>query len=233
VLLNVGYRAEGLYIGLGIDGGFGYSDLSLEKIEGFMAARPAAVLHTVDIPQTYGESVPQVAGRKLRGRGKPCAVCGLIKRYVMNRVASEGNFDVLVGNTLHWQTGYLARQAPVLEERDGLARKVKPLCRLYERETAAYAIVRGIDYIYEECPHAVGSTTNRYKELLNQLELDSPGSKLQFYITFLKAKEQGLFQQATEQVALHPCEKCGQPTTAPEMCTFCRLWWPARRGTPC
>lgn len=237
VLLGLDYRAEGLYIGLGIDGGFGYSDLSLEKIEGFMAARPEAVLHKVDIPQAYGESVPQVAARKQRGRGKPCAVCGLIKRYVMNRVASEGHFDVLatghnlddeaavlLGNTLHWQVGYLARQAPVLEEHDGLARKVKPLCRLYEREAAAYALIQGIDYIYDECPHAVGATTNRYKELLNQLELDSPGAKLQFYLSFLKAKEQGLFEPATEQVALHPCENCGQPTTAPGLCTFCRLW---------
>jgi len=237
VLLGLDYRAEGLYIGLGIDGGFGYSDLSLEKIEGFMATRPEAVLHKVDIPQAYGESIPQVAARKQRGQGKPCAVCGLIKRYVMNRVASEGRFDVLAtghnlddeaavlfGNTLHWQVGYLARQAPVLEERDGLARKVKPLCRLYEREAAAYTLIKGIDYIYDECPHAVGATTNRYKELLNQLELDSPGAKLQFYLSFLKAKEQGLFEPATEQTALHPCENCGQPTTAPGLCTFCRLW---------
>jgi len=241
VLLNLDYHAEGLYIGLGIDGGFGYSDLSLEKIKEFMTTRPGAVLHKVDIRQAYGESMSQVAARKHRGRGKPCAVCGLIKRYVMNRVASESNFDVLatghnlddevavlLGNTLHWQTGYLARQAPVLEEVDGLARKVKPLCRLYEREIAAYAIVKGIDYIYEECPHAVGSTTNRYKELLNRLELDSPGAKLQFYITFLKAKEQGFFQKATEQVILHACENCGQPTTAPGICTFCRLWRPAQ-----
>ena len=237
ILLDLGYHAEGLYIGLGIDGGFGYSDLSLQKIEGFMATRPKAVLHKKDIPETYGESILEVAARKQRGRGKPCAVCGLIKRYVMNRVASKGDFDVLAtghnlddeaavlfGNTLHWQTGYLARQAPVLEERDGLTRKVKPLCRLYEREVAAYALINNIDYIYEECPQAVGSTTNRYKELLNQLELKSPGSKLQFYIGFLKAKEQGFFQQTTEQVELHPCENCGQPTTAPGLCTFCRLW---------
>jgi len=232
VLLGLGYQAEGLYIGLGIDGGLGYSALSLEKIEGFMAARPGAVLHKVDIPQTHGASVPEVAARKLRGRGKPGAVCGLI-----NRVASEGGFDVLAtghnlddeaavlfGNTLHWQVGYLARQSPVLAEQDGLARKVKPLCRLYEREAAAYVLVKGIDYIYEECPYAVGATTNRYKELLNQLELDSPGAKLQFYINFLKAKSEGLFQPAAEQVALHPCENCGQPTTAPGLCTFCRLW---------
>lgn len=237
VLLGLEYKAEGLYIGLGIDGGFGYSDLSLGKIEGFMATRPGTVLHKADIPATYGESITEVAARKQRGRGKPCAVCGLIKRYVMNRAASEGHFDVLAtghnlddeaavlfGNTLHWQVGYLARQSPVLKEQNGLARKVKPLCRLYEREAAAYALVKGIDYIYDECPYAVGATTNRYKELLNQLELDSPGAKLQFYLSFLKAKEQGLLKQAAEQAALHPCENCGQPTTAPGWCTFCRLW---------
>jgi uncharacterized protein (TIGR00269 family) len=120
--------------------------------------------------------------------------------------------------------GYLARQAPVLEERDGLARKVKPLCRIYEREVAAYAIIKDIDYIYKECPHAIGSTTNRYKELLNQIELASPGTKLQFYVSFLIAKEQGFFRQSKELVELHPCENCGQPTTAPGLCTFCRLW---------
>jgi uncharacterized protein (TIGR00269 family) len=237
VLLDEGYRAEGLFIGLGIDGDLGYSDLSQEKIEGFTKTRPEAVLHQVDIAETYGESIPELAARKHRGRDKPCAVCGLVKRYVMNRVTSTGGFDVLAtghnlddeaavlfGNTLHWQTGYLARQAPVLRQQNGLARKVKPLCRLYEREVAAYALVKGIDYIYDECPHAIGSTTNRYKAFLNQLELSSPGTKLQFYIGFLRAKEQGVFQQAEEGLALHPCENCGQPTTAPGLCTFCRLW---------
>ena len=52
---------------------------------------------------------------------------------------------------------YLLRQGPVLAESPGLARKVKPLCRFYEREMAAYALLRGIEYIYDECPHAAGA----------------------------------------------------------------------------
>jgi uncharacterized protein (TIGR00269 family) len=128
-------------------------------------------------------------------------------------------------NTLHWQTGYLARQAPVLQEREGLARKVKPLIRIYEREAAAYVLVRGIEYIYDECPFAKGSTTNFYKELLNQLELNSPGTKQQFYLHFLQARESGSVTFAEpEQQALHPCSHCGQPTTAGDLCAFCRLW---------
>jgi len=156
----------------------------------------------------------------------------------MNRVARDGGFvaiatghnmddevAVLMQNTLHWQTGYLARQAPVLEERDGLARKVKPFVRIYEREAAAYALVRGIDYIYDECPFAKGSTTNFYKELLNRLELNSPGAKQQFYLQFLQARNRGQVSFAeAEQAALHPCLRCGQPTTAGAVCAFCRLW---------
>ena len=144
-------------------------------------------------------------------------------------IATGHNLDdevaVLMQNTLHWQTGYLARQAPVLAERDGLARKVKPFVRLYERETAAYVLLQGIDYIYDECPFAKGSTTNLYKEMLNELELNSTGAKQQFYLHFLRARETGRARFAEiEQVQLRPCGLCGQPTTAGDLCAFCRLW---------
>jgi uncharacterized protein (TIGR00269 family) len=139
---------------------------------------------------------------------------------------------VLMSNVLHWQTGYLARQAPTLPpSHPGLAKKVKPFCRLYERETAAYALLRGIDYIYDECPHAVGSRTIYYKELLNRLEQETPGAKLQFYLSFLQAKSRdGLFSQVEEQVTLNNCESCGQPTSAPGRCAFCRLWDRIKEG---
>jgi uncharacterized protein (TIGR00269 family) len=239
VLLRLGYQAEGMYIGLGIDEGIGYSAKSLEMCRRFVSQHhPDAVLHVVDVEAQYGQTIPVLARTRLRGQGKPCAVCGLVKRHVMNRVARDGGFAaiatghnlddevaVLMQNTLHWQTGYLARQAPVLKARDGLARKVKPFARIYEREAAAYALVRGIDYIYDECPFARGSTTNFYKDLLNQLEVNSPGTKQQFYLQFLRAREAGkaAFEE-TEAVELHPCVRCGQPTTAGPLCAFCRLW---------
>jgi uncharacterized protein (TIGR00269 family) len=239
VLLRLGYPAEGIYIGLGIDEGLGYSHKSLEMCQRFVAMHhPQAVLHVVDAGQEYGQTIPVLARTRHRGRGKPCAVCGLVKRHIMNSAARDGGFvavatgpnlddevAVLMQNTLRWQTGYLGRQAPVLPERDGLARKVKPLVRFYERETAAYALVRGIDYILDECPFAKGSTTNYYKELLNQVELNSPGTKQQFYLEFLQARDTGrvTFGEAASP-ELHPCRRCGQPTTAGDLCAFCRLW---------
>jgi uncharacterized protein (TIGR00269 family) len=239
VLLRLGYQAEAMYIDLGIEEGIGYSEASLEMCRKFVEQHhPDAVLLVEGIEGRYGETIPDLARTRLRGQGKPCAVCGLVKRHVMNRVARDGeyaaiatghNMDdevaVLMQNALHWETGYLARQAPVLDERDGLARKVKPLVRIYEREAAAYALVRGIDYIYDECPFASGSTTNFYKELLNKLELHSPGSKQQFYLQFLRARASGRVSFAdASTVDLHPCLRCGQPTTAGELCAFCRLW---------
>jgi uncharacterized protein (TIGR00269 family) len=239
VLLRLGYAAEGMYIDLGIDEGMEYSTCSLQMTQRFAQEyHPDATLHVVDVPAQYGQTIPQVARRSHRGRGKPCSVCGLVKRHIMNRVAREGGFvaiatghnlddeaAVLMQNTLHWHAGYLARQAPVLAEQDGLARKVKPLVRFYERETAAYVLLRGIDYIYEECPYAKGSTTNFYKELLNQLELRSPGAKQQFYLDFQRAKDSKRVRFVESgTVELRACRECGQPTTAGDLCAFCRLW---------
>ena len=65
----------------------------------------------------------------------------------------------------------------MLPARDGFPKKVKPLVRLGEREMAAYCVLRGIDYIVEECPMAAGNRHLRYKDALNELEAASPGAK--------------------------------------------------------
>jgi uncharacterized protein (TIGR00269 family) len=243
ILWQLGYQADGLYIGLGIDEGIGYSDESHRLAEQYAVQR-GLYLRVVDVAESYGETIPQMAERTTRGKGRPCAVCGMTKRHVMNRIARDEGYDVLVtghnlddeaavlfANTLNWAPGYLLRQGPVLEARQGMARKAKPLCRFYEREMTAYALVRGIEYIYDECPHAVGSKTIYYKEILNKLEADRPGAKLSFYLSFLQAKENGLFaaspvsdgEAGASGEALHTCPTCGQPTTAPGMCAFCRM----------
>jgi uncharacterized protein (TIGR00269 family) len=225
VLLEAGYRAEGLYLGLGIGE---YSDRSAEVTRAFAEQRDAE-LQVVDLEEEYGFDVP-TAGKK--GSRSTCAVCGLSKRYVFNRVAVEGGFDVVVtghnlddeaatllGNTLRWQTEYIARQSPVLPATEGMVRKVKPLHRLSELETAAYAFLRGIDYVVEECPLVTGNTQLRYKEAMNAIERTSPGTKAQFFLGYLD-RGMPLFQ-GQERPELRPCERCAQPTPG-RFCAFCR-----------
>ncbi len=224
-LLDLGYDAAGLYLGLGIGG---YSDRSGDVTKAFATDRGLELI-VVDLERDYGYDIP-TAGRK--GSRSTCAVCGLSKRYVFNRAALEGGYDViatghnlddeaatLLGNTLRWQTEYIARQSPALPGKDGMVKKVKPLFRLSELETAAYAFLRGIDYVVEECPLVAGNTQLRYKDAMNAIEATSPGTKAQFFLGYLE-RGRPLFR-AADDAELSACEQCGQPTTG-RFCAFCR-----------
>jgi uncharacterized protein (TIGR00269 family) len=225
VLLDLGYDATGLYLGLGIGE---YSVRSHDVAAAFAEGRQARLI-PVDLERDYGFDVPTAGAR---GARSTCAVCGLSKRYVFNRAALEGGFDVvatghnlddeaatLLGNTLRWQTVAIARQSPALPPSDGMVKKVKPLHRLSELETAAYAFLRGIDYVVDECPLVAGNTQLRYKESMNAIEATSPGTKAQFFLGFLE-RGSALFHEE-DRAELQACERCEQPTTG-RYCAFCR-----------
>ncbi len=237
ILLRMGYRADALYVNLGIGA---YSDRSYQKVRQFAdtvgAAHQARLLiHTVE--QEEGAGIRVLADLVRR---PTCSTCGTIKRYQFNRAAVEHDYDVmatghnlddeaarLLGNLLHWQEEYLAKQGPSLPASvEGFAKKVKPLYRLTEREIAAYAVLHRIDYIVEECPMAHGAKMLVYKDALNRLEAESPGTKQTFYWGFLErqAKSQSGPSSMAEldRLNLHPCISCGQPTTA-ELCAYCKM----------
>ncbi len=251
LLLDLGYAADGLYIGLGIgdappassggaaEGGGavevagGYSRTSGAYARDFAAHRQARLVE-IDLPSEFGFDIPLGAAAARRA---PCSACGLSKRHLFNRAALDGGYDVvatghnlddeaavLFGNVLRWDTAYLGRQVPVLPATPGFARKVKPLVRLAEREMAAYCVLRGIDYIVEECPMADGNRHLGYKAALNAIEDSSPGAKHAFYFEFL-SKASALFRplaEAEREAALGTCASCGAPTTG-EVCAFCSL----------
>jgi uncharacterized protein (TIGR00269 family) len=227
--LSAGVDADGLYLGLGIGE---YSDASGTYAREFAADRGAKLVE-VDLPAEFGYDIPTGAAAARRA---PCSACGLSKRHLFNQAALDGGYDVLAtghnlddeaavlfGNVLRWDLAFLGRQYPVLPATDGFVRKVKPLIRLAEREMAAYCILRGIDYIVEECPMAEGNRHLGYKAALNDIEVTSPGSKAAFYFGFLDRVAPLVQPTAAEERAdLHPCPSCGAPTVA-EVCAFCRL----------
>lgn len=244
ILLDMGYNASGLYLGLGIGG---YSSRSGRTVAEF-AERRGVRLHTEGMAEEYGFTIPDSVRGTGRGHGKEgagrsaCGTCGMSKRYVFNKVALQGGYDVmatghnlddeaaqLLGNVLRWQTEFLSRQSPLLPAtQQGLARKVKPLYRLGEREMAAYCVIRGIDYVVEECPLVEGNTVLRYKDALNELERAAPGTKAHFLFGFLDRVRDTHFDAETHFGAqLVQCGDCGMPTTAHEpgqtpVCAFCR-----------
>jgi uncharacterized protein (TIGR00269 family) len=227
VLIEDGYQTAGLYLDLGI---FDYSNESKAKCEAFAAAR-GQTLHIERVAEAVGAPIPVV---QQVTRRPTCSACGLSKRYLMNRAALQHGYPVvatghnlddeaatLFGSVMHWQTDALPRQSPALaSSHPKLVRRVKPLYRLSELETAAFAFLRGIDYIVEECPFAKGATSIAHKEMLNRLEEASPGSKHNFLFGFLE-KARPAFERV-EAVELQECTSCGQVTTG-AICAFCKL----------
>ena len=245
ILLQLGYQADALYVDLGIGG---YSEVSHQKVRRYadtVAATHGARLLIHAVEREEGAGIRELSNILHR---PTCSTCGTIKRYQFNRTAVEQEYDVmatghnlddeaarLLGNVLHWQQEYLDKQGPSLPASvEGFAKKVKPLYRLSEREIAAYAVLNRIDYIVEECPMAKGSKMLLYKDVLNRLETESPGTKQRFYWGFLEQAARGgtgssstSSMEEKDRRTLHPCPTCGQPTTG-DTCSYCKMMAKAR-----
>ena len=227
VLIHLGYETEGLYLALGIED---YSTHSQEKAQEF-AEQKNVKLRIVSV-EADAYSVPFAAKYTRRSA---CAACGSFKRHYFDKSAYEGNFNALatghnlddeaarlMSNVLHWDMEYLARQKPVLEpSHKKYVRKVRPLYRQSELETAAYAFFRGIDYIIEECPNSTGASQIFYKETLNRIDAEMPGSKRNFVQKFVR-EAQPLFESSHDSGPPRECERCGMPSYA-TVCAFCSL----------
>jgi len=165
-----------------------------------------------------------------------CGVCGLAKRYLMNKVAFENkckylatahNLDdevafglknIFEGNLLQ-----IARQGPYLKgnEELRLVTKIKPLYKLSEAETKMYCEIKGFEYLKEKCPFSAGEKLKVFKDAANLLEKNIPSSKLKFYRSMMKIKD--YLSNLVEQEKVKPCKICGYPTTR-EICLFCRIF---------
>ena len=235
MLRRQGYETTGLHLDLGIDG---YSPEGRKKTEAY-AELHGLPLQVIEVRQETGFTIPELAERNRR---PPCSGCGLSKRYLMNRAALEGGFPVLatghnlddvaailLGNVLRWQVEQLSRMTPVRPaSHPRLVKTVKPLIRVTEREAVAYCLLRVLDYHEDECPNAAGATLLLYKDIVNQIEAVSAGTKQAFYQEFVKKLQPRL--AAVETVTLRECEVCGQATTG-EVCAYCRMMERARQVT--
>lgn len=223
-----GYDVSGLHIDLGIGES---SRKARAKVEAFCQLH--GLNYQVLEMEGEGLAMPEVKEHVNR---PICSVCGKVKRYYFNKVARDGGYDALAtghnlddeaarlfANTLRWDSAYLSDQGPVLPATEGFVRKVKPLYRLSEFETANYAFLKGIEIHSDPCPYSQGASFTSHKELLGELEYRSPGSKFSFYDGFL-SRGRDAFQMLEKEQGdlLSPCAECGSPTSV-ELCGVCRI----------
>ena len=227
-LSRQGYDVTGLHIDLAIPGS---SAAARGVVERFCAKHGLPLI--IKDMRAEGLPIPMV---KKRLKRPVCSACGKIKRYFFNKIAMENQFTVLAtghnlddeiarlfSNVLRWDIAYLSDQSPNLPDEHGFGRKVRPLFRLSEFETANYAFLMDIDYHYAPCPYSQGASFSAHKQLWEELEAAMPGRKLDFYLGFLE-RGRPLFAKHEEVsgARLAPCARCGYPTSA-GICGVCRI----------
>lgn len=233
-----GYDATGLFVDLAIPDS---SSSARACVERFCAENGLRLM--VREMAKEGLAIPDV---KALIKRPVCAVCGKIKRHYFNRVAMEEGYTCLAtghnlddevarlfSNTLRWDASYLACDGPLLPAQGRFVRKIKPLWRLTEFETATYAFLTGIEPHIAPCPYSPGASFSTLKTVMQRLEYAMPGRKLDFYQGFIHRGRQAfeaLVRERGDQ--LNDCPVCGYPTSSDGECGVCRLRRQLRESSP-
>lgn len=228
-LTRQGYDATGLFIDLAIPKS---SESARATVEDF-CVRQGLKLHVCEMKKE-GLAIPDV---KTALKRPVCSVCGKIKRHYFNKIAMEGGYTVLAtghnlddevarlfSNTLRWDISYLSCDGPCLPASGKFVRKIKPLWRLTEFETANYAFLTGIEPHIAPCPYSPGASFTTLKSVLQRLEYAMPGRKLDFYQGFIHRGRKGFENMEQDRGnPLHDCPECGYPTSGEAICGVCRI----------
>ncbi len=224
VLKDLGYNITLFHINTGIERE-NYAKDSQKSVEEF-AKRENLPLKILYFKDEIGIDIKVAA--KI-SKKEICGVCGMIKRYLLNREAKD--FDVIVtGHTvddeaasllssfIFWKE-FINRQWPVLKEEETLKKRAKPLTLCFEKETRLFCQILNLPFNPNPCPLR-GGTYVFFKKFIHKLEEEMPSSVLNFYKGFLKRKRKMGFE--FEPQKLNPCQKCGYLTVA-QVCNFCKL----------
>ncbi len=220
-----------LFIDLGIPG---YSRESLRIVEK-NAERldiEAEVARLSDYGFTMEDVYRLVKARRIR---RPiCSICGMVKRYLMNRYAYEHGYDlVLTGHNLDDMIGFtlssivsgriedLVKLKPYVEGSGKLVARGKPILFMYGVENKWYVEAVDAEIVKAECPFRAGesSINVELRDAVLAADKRHPGlailmarSIVDKLIPRIKAPEK----------KLRSCSVCGYPSST-DPCGFCRL----------
>ncbi len=168
-------------------------------------------------------------------QGSPCSACGVGRRSALNAAALEQGAQGLVTghnlddvaqgvlmNLLKGEVRRLGRMAPHRQALPGMVPRLLPLREIPEQEVLLYAHLTGLPYHEGTCPHAAGAHRNLIRDVLFQLEDAHPGTRHGLLRTHEQVLELLLPLEEGEGAALHPCSRCGAPTTQAQ-CEPCHV----------
>ena len=212
------------------EGIHGYRDATLETTKKFCDALHIP-LHISSYEQEFGMPLDEML--KLLDV-KPCTICGIFRRYLLNRKAKElGCTKLATGHNLDDECQSIlmnqfrndikasARLGPKtgLRARQGFITRIKPLYLCAEKEVTTYAFLNGILDVFAECPNVAKSYRAEVRDMLNDFENKFPGTKYSLINSFLQSLP-GLKEQFKDG-ALGTCPECGEPSSKGR-CNACK-----------
>lgn len=224
VLNELGYKTEALYLNLNIPD---FSEASRQAITCFAQERGLTWVE-YSLQEEFGYSIPEIEKKFKR---KICSICGRLKRNFFNRLSVRQGYDLLVtghnlddeasrllGNLIGNRQEFLSKQHPHLPSPHPLIpARIKPLYRVSIDEILIYCELRSIKPLQINCPYSSGATSHFFKQALDFLEDNMPGTKRNFLYSYLKGK-----QPINEGDDFGICQVCGYPAYY-QICGVCRL----------
>jgi uncharacterized protein (TIGR00269 family) len=124
-------------------------------------------------------------------------------------------------NIIHGDPLRIARIKPVLPViHPKLVQRIKPLCKVLEREIAFYAYLKRIEFQGVPCPYAGTALRNDVRDLLNRMERKHAGTKYTIFRSMERLRP--ALETRIEQEELTECRVCGEPTSG-EICKPCQM----------
>lgn len=214
----------------------GYRDIKLRGLVEFCEEK-GIPLYTYSFKEHYGFTLDEaVKVSRENGLGlKPCYICGVLRRNLINNVARELGFSkvatghnlddeaqTIMMNYLRGNPSLLARLGPktgVVDD-EGFVQRVKPFYFCTEKEDTIYALLNGIQVDFVECPYHVENYRLEIRDFLNRLESIIPGVKHGLVNNFLRMLP--ILKREFSASRIGRCEVCGNPS-ARSVCRACMI----------
>jgi tRNA-5-methyluridine54 2-sulfurtransferase len=225
------------FFALAIDEGIqGYRDHTLDDLKKF-CKNYKIKLHVVSFKKEFGFTLDQMRDKAMKDFGKkPCTICGVFRRTLLNRTARELKATKLVtGHNMDDEAqsfmmnlfkGNMSHNAPLgpisgLSDNKKFITRVKPLYHIMEKETRLYALLKGFKVSFNECPNIDLSFRAAIRDRLNEIESQFPGSKNGVINSFLEILPT-LKEKYKNEKPFSYCEKCGDACSG-KKCNSCLL----------
>jgi len=226
-------KIEALHINVNLKG---YSKKNEENIIKFCKDNDVK-LHITSFRKEFGHSACYVQSiLKKKGVGiKSCAVCGVLRRYILNREARKLKATKLVtGHNLDDEAQSVmmnffknnSELLPRLGPITGVVRhkkfipRIKPLYFCSEEEVKLYSKLKKFKVVYDACPCGTDSYRNAVKKLLNGFEKKYPDVKYSTISSFMRILP--VLKKGLRIKEIKICENCGEPCSKDEckVCSF-------------